>query len=76
MPAVIHQHIHYAPLLRPEDEELTSVEAGAIAGVTPQAIRGWCEQHGIGAWSDRLKAYVIDRRKLETFLEKRRKRFA
>ena len=76
MPSVITGHVHYAPLLQPEAEELTSAEAAAVAGVTLQAIRDWCHAYGIGSWSPRLKVYLIDRRKLETFLEKRARRFA
>jgi excisionase family DNA binding protein len=76
MPAVIRQHIRYPALLKSEAEELTSAEAARLAGVSTQAVRDWCHAYGIGAWSPRLKAYLIDRRKLETFLEKRRRRFA
>jgi hypothetical protein len=76
MPAVIRQHIRYAPLLKAESEELTSSEAAELAGVTQQAIRDWCQAYGIGEWSHRLKQYLVDRQRLNALLEKRRKRFA
>jgi hypothetical protein len=74
MPSTITNHIRYAPLLRPEDEELTSAEASRIAGVSRERVRQWCIQHReIARWCPRLRMYVIRRSQFEALLARRRK---
>jgi excisionase family DNA binding protein len=66
------RHVFYGPLL--SESEMTTAEAAELANVTTQAVRKWIGQHRIGRWDGRLKMFIVNRSKLEAFLEGRKKR--
>jgi hypothetical protein len=81
MPAIIRGPVNYAAksadghaLFRVD--ELTTVEASRMAGVTVERIRQLVESHKVGRWIERLRLYAIDPAKLTAALAstKRRRR--
>jgi hypothetical protein len=78
MVSVIRTHVKFAAkadddaLLRPG--ELLTHEAAAEFKLSAERIRQLCRRHGCGEWSDRLRAYVVNRVKLADHLARTRRK--
>jgi excisionase family DNA binding protein len=77
MPAIIQRHVNFVAkdgdtLL--QAGEITTSEAAALAECSTENIRQWIKKHRIGRWEPRLRAFIIDRHRLEAHMGRRRKK--
>jgi hypothetical protein len=79
MPAILRQHVHYAAKADDSDAllkagDLLTSEASAEFKLSSERIRQLCRRHGCGEWSDRLRAYIVNRQRLADHLARSRRR--
>jgi hypothetical protein len=79
MPSIIRGPVNYAVKAADGDAllkqgELTTSEAATLAECTTENIRLWIRKHRIGRWEPRLRAFIVDRRRLEAHMSRCRKK--